>query len=108
METRVRTEVHVYYMVMNPVTAYAEEGVITVAASSYQMLVGYYFSQLAGEKYKEGRYNLSFIEGPLKWYNPLLSLELNADTTFGHGIHDEWILLEGNMPKLAPGIIWIG
>ena len=92
METRQITQLRVYKLIMNHVSDRAEDGTITAISTDYDKLVAWYHSQLAPEKWRDGRFLKTFAEGsPLEWFNPVTSLELNELGTFGHGIADEWI-----------------
>lgn len=92
METRTTTEVRIFKLILNPMTANAEAGNIVAISTSYDKLVEFYSSELAEERYKDGRWNKTFKKNsPLEWYNPLTALELNIDSIFGHGIFDEWV-----------------
>lgn len=91
METRTITQVRVYKLILNPMTANAEAGEIVAISTDYQKLVDWYESQKAPEMWRDGRWNKTFAEGsPLEWYNPD-NIELNAPSCFGQGIRDEWV-----------------
>jgi len=92
METRTITQVRVYKLILNPMTANAEAGELVAASTDYQKLVDWYNSQKAPEPWRDGQWNKVFAEGsPLEWHNPADNLELNAPDIFNHGIRDEWV-----------------
>lgn len=92
METRTTTEVRIFKLILNPMTANAEVRSIVAASTSYDKLVQFYNSNLAEESYRDERWYKVFKKNsPLEWYNAVASLDLNTSNIFGHGICDEWI-----------------
>ena len=87
METREIRQVKVYFLVMNGVYDYAEGGSIAAVSTSKDRLLSLYNSEMLpdGERYR------GFKEGPFFGYNPLLSM---YDSTFGHGLKEEWVTME--------------
>ena len=91
METRTITQVRIYKLILNPMAGCAETAEIVAISTDYNKLVDWYRSQLAAEPRREDTWYKVFIPGPLEWYNPVKSLELNNLGHFGHGIADEWL-----------------
>ena len=95
VEVRTVQEGRIYILVLNPITSVAEDGSIVAISDDYNRLVGWYQDQFASEQWKDGSWYKTFTrDSPLEWYNPCYSLELNDIQPFGHGIHDEWILMD--------------
>ena len=96
METRTITQIKVYYLAMNGVYDSAEGGSIAAVSTSRERLMELYNREIlpAEERYRDdmGRYR-SFREGPLHGYNPLYSFNPN-DSHFGHGLREEWMMME--------------
>ena len=95
METRNIQEVRIYVLVLNTFGS-AKEGEIVAVSDDYNRLVDWYNQQINPEgKYRENGWYKTFKKGSLIEYNnPCRSLEPNATSPFGHGIHDEWIPME--------------
>lgn len=96
METREITQVKIYFLVMNGVWDSAEGGSIAAVSTSKDRLIEFYQSQVIPyeERYRDdmGRYR-SFKEGPLYNYNLLMTMDAR-NSTFGHGLKEEWVLLD--------------
>lgn len=88
-----------YTLILNPVTGSLEKQVPYGKFETREQALAYYQSQLAPAPYTEvsedhynpgdtKTYRLSFIEGPLKWYNPLTpeALQSAINDPFGHGL----------------------
>lgn len=95
VEVRTVQEGRIYILVLNPINSAAEDGSIAAISDDYNRLVGWYKDQFASESWEDGQWYKTFKKGsPIEWYNPCFSLKLNDTQPFGHGIHDEWILLD--------------
>jgi hypothetical protein len=93
METRTITQAKIYYLIMNPVTGRAEEQVLTFVSLSKESLIDAYNKEKV-ESYKDDRFHKSFRQGgPLEWMNTLHSFDVE-ESSFGHGIREEWVNLE--------------
>ena len=93
METRINTQVKIYFIVMNGVYDNAEVGHIAVISTSREKLIEFYKSQVIDEPFRDeyGRYR-SFKSGPLYDFNPLDSFD--EPDAFGHGVKDEWVSID--------------
>lgn len=98
MEMRTVQQVRVYKLVMNSVFDRAEMLRLCAVSTNYDELVEWYKEQRAPEPYRsEHEPNIlkHFQEGsPLEYFNPIGAFEVNAQTTFGYGIRDEWDNIE--------------
>lgn len=96
MLTRTVEQVCVYVLVLNTFGR-AEEGAVAAIATDPHKLQEFYESQLLppDKRYRDehGMY-ISFADGPLKYFNPCDSLEIDQTDWYGYGIHSEWIPIE--------------
>lgn len=73
METRQITQVHIFFILLNPVYGRYEDREVAACALNAQDLVSFYNNNLLqpNERYRDevGKYR-SFIKGPLFDYNP--------------------------------------
>lgn len=96
METRTITQVRLYKLILNRMTAPDYEIGETVAVSTeYDKLVEWYKSQIAPEPWRDGRWGKTFAKGtPLEWFNPVVNLGLNDYNPYLFGIKDEWVHMD--------------
>ena len=113
METRQKTEVKIYSLVLNPMRGNTE-GAVTVAASyDKERLIAWYKDQFAEEPYfsicdnyfpakvdfsdnhiQGQRFHKVFKKnGPLEWFNPINLFDKDSmeGIGYGHGLHEQWI-----------------
>ena len=88
-ESRIREQIKIYRLILNPVTANYESTNLLAIAASEEELEEWYKGELAEEKYIDNGYTKSFKKGsPLEMYNPV---EFGEHT----GIAPEWTTLDG-------------
>lgn len=103
METRTIQQVKIYYLVLNHIMDMAESGRHVAFSLECENLKRFYenehcrpYSEIIHTYYGYPQtFNKNFRKsGPLEWYNPIASLELNDGYPFGHGIRDMWINID--------------
>ncbi|MEL8056270.1 MAG: hypothetical protein AAGK66_08955 [Pseudomonadota bacterium] len=70
-ETQTLVESRVFCLALNSIYESAEQGSIVAAATSEEALRTFYEGELLKSAEMDGRYRLSFAEGPLRCCNPL-------------------------------------
>lgn len=73
-------------IVLNPMTANAELGILEAVSDSRDELISWVRSQVAPEPYRDGQWLRTYINGPLWWCNPPHTLDGPADEYWGHGV----------------------
>lgn len=112
MESRIRTveieEFRIYILGLNTFGA-AEDGEVVAVSDDLKKLQDFYLAELLplDQRFRdEAKFLHSFREGPLYNYNPCASIELNQLSTFGFGIHDEWVT-KSEIPVIKSNYRWI-
>lgn len=107
-EYRSIQQVKLFLLVMNPMMGRAEDGEIVAISDDYNRLTSFYQSALMNEPVRSADNFLHFFseESPLYWFNTINSLEPDADTIFGHGIHTAWQNVD-DLPNIQSRYIWV-